>query len=52
MPSEKTKAAVVVSDSLFEFWLPLIDRYRTLCVTPTPEMKAVFSDIRLLALPD
>lgn len=27
-------------------WLPFIDIYRTMCITPTPEMKVVFHNLR------
>jgi hypothetical protein len=30
--------------------LPFIDSFRTLCVDPTPEMKAVFEGIQRLAV--
>jgi hypothetical protein len=32
-----------------QFWLPFIQTYRTLCFAPTPEMKAVFIDVRHLS---
>jgi hypothetical protein len=30
--------------------LPFVDSFRTLCLAPTPEMKAVFDDLQQLAL--
>ena len=29
-------------------WLPFVQTYRTLCLVPTPEMKAVFNDFQQL----
>jgi hypothetical protein len=27
-------------------WLPIVDAYRTICIAPPPEVKAVFEAIR------
>jgi hypothetical protein len=27
-------------------WLPIVDAYRTICIAPTPEARAVFEAIR------
>jgi hypothetical protein len=34
----------------FVFWLPFVNSYRTLCIAPTPTLKAVFNGIRQLSL--
>ena len=31
---------------LLKFWLPFVQTYRTLCITPTPEIKAIFLGVR------
>jgi hypothetical protein len=31
-------------------WLPFVDSFRTLCLVPTPEMKAVFDGLQHLAM--
>ncbi len=38
-----------MKSGLSENWLPFLNAYRTLCIVPTPEMKAVFNDLRQLA---
>jgi len=37
-----------ISNDLLD-WLPFLDTYRTLCVTPTPEFEEVLEEIRTRA---
>jgi hypothetical protein len=32
----------------FIVWLPIVDAYRTICIAPTPEARAVFEAVREL----
>jgi len=43
---KKKKATAGLKSRLLEIWLPFIQAYRTLCIAPTLEMKAVFHDFR------
>jgi len=47
---ETRKAAGAAPDGRFENWLPFVHTYRTLCLAPPPEVKAVFEGLRELAL--
>jgi hypothetical protein len=47
---EHKKAAGVASNGPFENWRGFVDTYRTLCLAPTPEMKAIFDHLHQLAL--
>jgi hypothetical protein len=31
-------------------WLPIVDTYRTICMMPSPETKAVFEEIRKIGV--
>jgi hypothetical protein len=44
------KAAGVAADGPPGNWLPFVESYRTLCLAPPPEVKAVFEGLRHLAL--
>jgi hypothetical protein len=46
----RKKAAGRDSDGLSESWLQFIRKYRNLCMVPTPEVKAVFDDLRVMGL--
>jgi hypothetical protein len=35
----KKRAASRVKSGLSEIWLPFVNEYRTVCTTPSPEMK-------------
>ena len=30
----------------FDIWLPIVDAYRTICIAPTPAIRAVFESLR------
>jgi hypothetical protein len=44
LPTEK-KAASQLKSGLSEIWLPFVNEYRTVCSVPSPEMKAVFTQL-------
>ena len=43
------KAASSDSDGLLDNWLPIVDTFRTFCLAPTPQIRAVFESVRKLA---
>ena len=47
---QQTKATPPEKSGLCPNWLPFVDSFRTLCLAPTPEMKAVFNGFQDLAL--
>jgi hypothetical protein len=47
---EGLRAAGVAADGPRLDWLRFVESYRTLCLAPPPEVKAVFEDLRHLAL--
>jgi len=42
---QKKKAAGMASSDLSENWLPIVDSFRTLSLTPNKEMEALFQDL-------
>ena len=44
------KAAGNTSDGLFDEWLSFVDSFRTFCLTPTPEMIAIYNGLHELPL--
>ncbi len=48
---EKTECVnhSALSPTIVYDWLPLVDEFRTLCVAPTPDVKALFKGLSVLA---
>jgi len=47
---EKKKAAHLPKSDLFDNWLPFVDSYRTICLAPTPEVRATFMGVRQMQM--
>ncbi len=37
-------------ESRVKYWLPFVESYRTLCIAPSPEVKAVFEGLERLSV--
>ena len=44
-------ASRYAADPWYEFWLPFVDTYRTLCKAPDPALRRVFEDVHSLQKP-
>jgi len=45
---EKKKPAERAQTGCFDNWLPIVDAYRTICIAPTQEVRAVFEAVKEL----
>ena len=48
---QKRKATSRVKSGLSENWLPFVNEYRTLCTTPSPDVKVIFRQLIEVGLP-
>jgi len=49
LPGTK-KAGDGFANRLFDIWLPIVDAYRTFCIAPSREIRAVFENIAKLQI--
>ena len=49
---ETKKPAESTQTGISDIWLPIVDTYRTLCIAPSPEVKAVFHGVRKFSGPN